>query len=419
MKKFTLFSISVIFIFVIFTEKSSAIPAFTRKYGFNCNMCHTAYPKLNDFGQRFRDNGYQLPGQEGKEKTVMEIAPPIALRSNAGVTTYFDSKGTTSGFKLYGLDVFAAGVLHKNISALVVYTPRIDEPSADYTGSSNGSNPSQLASLESANVVFSNIIQDAFNIRVGRFEPSYQLFSQRRSLYIMQPYNIYSFTSARNSNGFGNNQLGIEASGHFRSGFKYSVGFLNGTGPDPDNNLAKDIFAHLSKTFGKGDGQSAGQKVGIFGYYGWQPTSFTGVTISPSGEANGKENKPFYRFGGNLSLNWKTLNLQTLFIMGGDDKVFNEADSTQNYNFTGGFVQLDWAGLMDNRIIVSGLFNWIQPPSYDKSRTYKAMSGLIRYYLGSWTSVNVALHAEFTHRIFGSENTISDDMVTLLVDFGF
>ena len=419
MKKSLIVLIAVIFISVLFTESSYGIPAFSRKYGFNCNMCHTAYPKLNDFGQRFRDNGYQLPGQEGKEKTVMEIAPPIGIRTNAGASTFSDSKGTTSGFRLYGLDLFAAGVLHKNISALIIYTPRIDEPAADYTGTSNGTNPSQLAALESANFVFSNIIKDAFNVRVGRFEPSYQLVSQRRSLYVIQPYDIYSFSAVKNNNGFGNNQLGVEAAGHFRNGFKYGVGFINGTGPDPENNLAKDIYANLSMTFGKGDGQSAGQRIGLFGYYGWQPTSLADLTVSPTGEANGKENKPFYRLGGSLSLNWETFNLQTLLVMGNDDKAFNLADSTQDYKFTGGFAQLDWAGLLNNRIVVSALFNWIQPPTYDKSRTFKAISGLVRYYLGSWSAVNVALHAEYTYRIFGSDNPTKDNMLTLLVDFGF
>jgi hypothetical protein len=299
-----------------------------------------------------------------------------------------------------------------------VYTPRIDAPAADYRGSSNGSNPSQLASLESANIVFSNIVQDAMNLRIGRFEPSYQLFSTRRSLYIMQPYNIYSFSSAKNNNGFGNNQIGIEATGHFRNGFKYGAGFLNGTGPDPDNNLSKDLYINLFKTFGNGDGQSAGQRIGLFGYYGWQPTSFQDSTISPTGEINGKENKTFYRLGGSLSFNWNTLNLQGLFIMGNDDKAFNTIDSTQDYKYTGGFVQLDWAGF-DNRLIISGLFNWIQPPSNDKKRTYNAISGLVRYYLGSWTAVNVSIHAEFTHRIFGTTNTTEDNMFTMMVDFGF
>jgi hypothetical protein len=39
----------------------------------NCTACHTAPPTLNQFGQRFLENGYQLPGTEnggivGKKK---------------------------------------------------------------------------------------------------------------------------------------------------------------------------------------------------------------------------------------------------------------------------------------------------------------------------------------------------------------
>ena len=30
----------------------------------NCTTCHTAPPQLNTFGERFHENGYQLPGTE-------------------------------------------------------------------------------------------------------------------------------------------------------------------------------------------------------------------------------------------------------------------------------------------------------------------------------------------------------------------
>jgi cytochrome c6 len=44
-----------------------AIPAFSRKYQFACTDCHVgASSKLNEFGQVFRDQGYQLPPQHGK-----------------------------------------------------------------------------------------------------------------------------------------------------------------------------------------------------------------------------------------------------------------------------------------------------------------------------------------------------------------
>jgi len=40
--------------------RAYAIPAFGRKYGLRCSSCHEAWPMLNAFGQKFKDNGYQL-----------------------------------------------------------------------------------------------------------------------------------------------------------------------------------------------------------------------------------------------------------------------------------------------------------------------------------------------------------------------
>ena len=44
-----------------------AFPAFARKYGLRCTACHESWPKLNDFGRAFRDNGYQM--LTGKDDT--------------------------------------------------------------------------------------------------------------------------------------------------------------------------------------------------------------------------------------------------------------------------------------------------------------------------------------------------------------
>ena len=39
------------------------IPAFARKYGVTCAMCHDPIPKLNPYGEQFMANGYVLaPG---------------------------------------------------------------------------------------------------------------------------------------------------------------------------------------------------------------------------------------------------------------------------------------------------------------------------------------------------------------------
>src|SRR5260370_41518406 len=43
-----------------YATSASALPAFARKYGLRCSACHEAWPMLNYFGQKFKDNGYQL-----------------------------------------------------------------------------------------------------------------------------------------------------------------------------------------------------------------------------------------------------------------------------------------------------------------------------------------------------------------------
>jgi hypothetical protein len=418
MKKFILFLITLSLCEFFSTTDSFSIPSFARKYGFNCSMCHSGFTKLNDFGQRFRDNGYQIPGQAGKEKTVFETAPPISMRLPLGRTTYNTKDGTVNSFNLYGLDLLAAGVLHKNISFLLIYTPRIDEPSAMYNGSGI-SGPSQNGALESASLVFSNIIPNVLNIRVGRFDPGYHIFSSKRTYYLVQPYEIYGMTTTKNSYVFDDNQIGIEASGHFKMGFKYAAGIVSGNGSSPDNNGREDVYLSLSQTFGKGDGQSAGQRIGIFGYFGSQPLTLPGTVIGNFGQTNGRNNKSFSRIGFNGSLNYKTLNVQMLYFMGSDDKAFNTLSPTVNYKYTGGFFELDYIGLFNNKLVTSLMYNWIQPPDYDSDREFKAYSALCRYYLGDWQAVNVALHAEYTHRITGSTSKYLENIFALALDFAF
>ena len=408
-------------ILLMVPQVSQGVPAFARKYGFNCNMCHTGFTKLNDFGQLYRNSGYQIPGQEGLERTVFETAPPLAVRTSVGLFASHRPNANTAGFAIHGLDVFSAGVLHKNISYLIVYTPRIDEPAADYTGPADGSAPSQLGGLESANLVFSNLVPDAVNVRVGRFEPAYHPFSSKRSYYLLQPYEIYAFTTPSNGFVFDDNQLGVEVTGHFRRGLFYALGVVNGSGANPDNSRAKDVYVRASQVFGRGEGQNAGQRIGLFGYFGWCPTITGDPSPDAAGQGNGRAHAQFHRIGADLSLNWQTFNLHGMFLQGSDDQAITlpavPAD-TADYDFTGGFVQLDYAGLMNNRLVGSAAYNWVTPPDFDEECTISAFSLLVRYYLGDWTAVNVALHAEYTHREEGKADKIKTDQLGLLVDVG-
>src|SRR5438093_4388246 len=102
---------------------AQAIPAFARKYNFACNVCHVpTFPKLNDFGNLFRDQGYQL-GTDGDLPTYEGITMgfwPVSFRTTVGyqlTNIRVDGQGlASSGFGFTGLDILSFGALHRNIA---------------------------------------------------------------------------------------------------------------------------------------------------------------------------------------------------------------------------------------------------------------------------------------------------------------
>src|SRR5437588_13114408 len=59
--------------------KTSAIPAFSRKYQTSCTTCHNNYPELNDFGEAFKKNGFKFP----KDDETFVKEPPVMLGAKA------------------------------------------------------------------------------------------------------------------------------------------------------------------------------------------------------------------------------------------------------------------------------------------------------------------------------------------------
>src|SRR5437870_7888795 len=143
-----LFAALVLTLFVLADSGTAyAIPAFARKYGLPCSACHEAWPKLNAFGQTFKDNGYQLGNDRDAPIWQQPTYWPDAMRitpnwhrnsqdraeiddpNNPGAI--LEQKVTTHGFDLSGLDILTGGTLANNISFLLV-------PSVDGSGSGVG-----------------------------------------------------------------------------------------------------------------------------------------------------------------------------------------------------------------------------------------------------------------------------------------
>jgi hypothetical protein len=196
-----------------------AIPAFARKYGLRCTACHEAWPILNQFGLKFRDNGYQLMNdrdspiwQNPSYWPVSFRITPIWHRLSTGKELVDENGGTdnsetrveSSGFDLSGLDFHTGGTLEKNISFYVL-------PASDSTGAFH---------FETVMSRLDNLFGSSwFNLKLGRFELN-NLLSEKRTVELTGnggTFQTYHFIPVGDGNIYGqmgDNQLGLEYMGH-------------------------------------------------------------------------------------------------------------------------------------------------------------------------------------------------------------
>ena len=307
--------------------KIHAIPAFARKYGMPCSACHEAWPKLNNFGQVFKDNGYQMGNDRDAPIFQQPAYWPISFRmtphwhresvDHADATSQatgvpVEGRITTHGFDLSGMDILTAGTLAKNISFLLV-------PSAGNDGAFG---------FESANVRFSNLLKSSWlNVKVGKFELD-NLISEKRIMTLSNNgfYQIYHFqpvTEFTNPGtvvpftfGMGDNQIGAELSGHSKNSYtRYSVSLLSGNDGSVGvpNGHGYDTYLTFSQAFEAGG--LGLQRVGAFAYIGRAPT----YSVTSSFLADGSGQKSFYRAGFFGLWNLKKLDFMTMYTRGGDN----------------------------------------------------------------------------------------------------
>lgn len=83
------------------------IPYFARKYGLECSACHVQPPKLNEFGEAFRQGGYRIPGLATRG-TV-----PLAVWASARSDWFADEPEVRDAVRAYlnKLEVISGGRL--------------------------------------------------------------------------------------------------------------------------------------------------------------------------------------------------------------------------------------------------------------------------------------------------------------------
>ncbi len=224
----TLF-IAIGMLLVYLPQAAEAIPAFSRKYGKKCSLCHVQFPKLKEFGIKFKNRGYRMADEEGAYLWKDKVFPVGAFLRVSYLNREVKTGGTTtrSGEIVDDeLEAFAGGTIAPRISFFIdgIFTDNANKPL----------------------VQFDDILPDsALNIKAGVYNvDNYFLSSPRR---LTQVKYIVQTSADRGDNvTFGNE--GVEINGQFVDmGFRYVLGFGDDLTDQSNHSFGNHIFVILNQ----------------------------------------------------------------------------------------------------------------------------------------------------------------------------
>lgn len=171
-------------------SRTMAIPAFARKYHTTCARCHTAEPRLNNYGWNFKFRGYHVPGDETADKIVMKDDPflslfrevPLAVHAS-GAVVQSNTSGMNPDFALNQYaDLIFGGALAPRMGMFMEVETQKDAADNGFT-----------SDIGNIRMEFTDLIRSnptALNLEIGRFNPDEFGISDGRRL-TQDHYAIY------------------------------------------------------------------------------------------------------------------------------------------------------------------------------------------------------------------------------------
>jgi hypothetical protein len=323
-------------------EAAAEIPAFARKYNFSCSVCHAPIPRLNEFGDTFAGNGFQIAVSEQPRDTIDTGDPLLQLVKNVPLAIRFDgyAQGNTNpegelvsndlSFP-WGIKLLSGGPIAENVSYYFYF----------YL-----SERGEVAGLEDAYLQFTDIGGSGISVMAGQFQVSDPMFKRELRL-TFEDYQLYRMR-------MGDARADLTYDRGFMVPFSpwkngdWTLGVVNGSGLGEstetrtyDRDDSKNLFARYSHSFGP-------VRLGVFGFYGNE-------------RANDVSNDIWY-YGPDASIalgDWGELNLQ--YLRRTDTRpFFDTPDAPADTWANSALAELTWwpTGI-GGRWWFTGLWNWI------------------------------------------------------------
>jgi hypothetical protein len=369
--------------FVAIGYEAHAVSQWSRKYGVSCTTCHSAFPRINKFGEEFMQNGFQMPGdQDGDEAGKMQIGDRLALselvdifgiRLNITPVEYktnnrLKADGTFGDEFDVGianwLQLFTAGSIYKNVSIFI--ETEITEDSIHTSWFTLG---------------FHNLFGQGglANVRVGRLSALewHSLAGRLRQIPAIKNQVISRYKS---SAGKGDDSVAIAAAYPaieyygYTGRYVWSAGIQNGAKSN-DPNDDKNFFGTV-KVYILEDGDFAGSSVSVAGMYGADtavvdiPDPADASVVARSEEAA----NDFWRVSPAFNLRYKeSTDFQIGYFTGSDDNWTLSLDSPVTVDFDS--ISALIGHWINETYWVAAQYDWID--SDDKSQDFNNLTGTV------------------------------------------
>lgn len=254
-----------------------AIPAFARKYRVSCSMCHAPAPRLNDMGEVFAANGFEIVRGEKPADTIATGDPllrlqrdiPLAVRVDAylqALTKRTPGESQSDMQVPWVVKLLSGGQVANNVSYYMYFL---------------ASERGEVVGLEDAYIQFTDIASTGVSLIAGQFQISDPLFKRELRLQYedYQPYRVRVGEASADLT----YDRGLMAMWSPRSGTDVTVQLVNGRGLNAGSS-ARQYDRDPFKNTGFRLSQDAGPlRIGGFGYFGRERSEGIRNTISVYG----------------------------------------------------------------------------------------------------------------------------------------
>jgi hypothetical protein len=242
-------------------ERADAIPAFARKYRTTCATCHSPFPRLNAFGERFAANGFQMEGEQprdtintGDPLLRLQQTLPLAVRIDAYMAAYARARGgqvAADQQTPWVVKLLSGGQVADKISYYMYFLL---------------SERGEVAGLEDAYVQFTDIGGSGVSVVAGQFQVSDPMFKRELRLEY-EDYQAYR-VRVGDIRADLTYDRGLMALWSPRDGTDLTFEVVNGQGlteADSDRDYDRDDFKNVALRLSQDIGPI---RLGAFGYYG-------------------------------------------------------------------------------------------------------------------------------------------------------